>query len=100
MRILPPGLVAILMLALIVPAISFAESEDADIEKTNHIESTQSATNLPQTEHEGDKVEHSTNSVNSDMILFVTISAIVSVVGYSVWKVYKARRKAASKRLV
>ncbi|HEX5457063.1 MAG TPA: hypothetical protein VFX64_01610 [Candidatus Nitrosotalea sp.] len=99
MRILPYGLVAILMLALIVPAISFAESEDEDVEKTNHIEHTQS-TNLPQTEHEGDKVEHSTNPVNSDMILFVTISAIVSVVGYSVWKVYKARRKAAFKRLV
>jgi len=28
------------------------------------------------------------------LTLYVTISAIVGVVGYSVWKVYKIRRKA------
>jgi hypothetical protein len=32
------------------------------------------------------------------LTLYVTISAIFGVVGYSVWKVYKIRRKAAKMR--
>ena len=32
------------------------------------------------------------------LTLYVTISAILGVVGYSVWKVYKIRRKAAKMR--
>lgn len=34
------------------------------------------------------------------LTLYVTISAILGVVGYSVWKVYKIRRKAAKMRTV
>ena len=33
------------------------------------------------------------------LTLYVTISAILGVVGYSVWKVYKIRRKAAKMRV-
>lgn len=93
MGILSYGLLAALVLAMVLPAIAFAESE-------NEAGEAQPSAAGTQPEQEGDDAGHGTNSAASGLILLVTVAAIVSVVGYSAWKVYGARRKAASKRLV
>ncbi len=88
------------MFALIVPAIALAESENEANEGTDGIQEKQTTATAPQTEQEGSEAEHSVDSANSNLILFVTAAAIASVVGYSTWKVFKAKRRAASKSLV
>lgn len=87
---------ALVILAMSAPAIVFAETENEANEGTGEPVGAQSTTTG--TEHEGD--DNKTSSTNSDLILVVTIAAIASVVGYSSWKVYKIRRRAASKALV
>lgn len=76
MKISPYGLMTLVILGISAPTLVLAE-----------------------TENEGSD-EKSTNSTNSNLILFVTIAAITSVVGYSARKVYKIRRKSVSKALV
>jgi len=76
MKISPYGLMALAILGISAPTLVLAE-----------------------TEHEGND-EKAINSTNLNLVLFVTIAAIASVVGYSTWKVYKIRRRAASKTLV
>lgn len=96
MKISSYGLMALVILAMSAPAIVFAETENEASEGTSESAGAQStATGV---EHEGN--DNKTSSTNSDLILAVTIAAIVSVVGYSSWKVYKIRRRAASKALV
>ena len=87
---------ALVILAMSAPAIVFAETENEASEGTSESAGAQSTTT--DIEHEGD--DNKTSSANSDLILVVTIAAIVSVIGYSSWKVYKIRRRAASKALV
>lgn len=93
MKIAPYGLIALAILGICAPTLVLAETENEANEVTNNIGSKQT-----NTEQEG--AEHSTSSADSNLILFVTVSAIAGVVGYSGWKVYKIRRKAASKALV
>ena len=93
MKISPYGLIALAILGICTPALVLAETENEANEMTNGIGSKQI-----NTEQEG--AEHSTSSADSNLILFATVSAIVGVVGYSAWKVYKIRRRAASKALV
>jgi hypothetical protein len=88
---------ALVILAMSTPALVLAETENQENEVTNEITGKQST--VTNTEGEGSD-DRSTSYVNSNLILFVTIAAIVSVVGYSSWKVYKIRRRAASKALV
>ena len=93
MRIFPYGLVALVILVISVPTLVLAETEN----EANDGGSPQSTSD--QTEHEGSD-NRSTNLTYSNMILYVTIAAVSSVVGYSAWKVYKIRRKTASKKVV
>ena len=96
MKISPYGIMALVILAMSAPALVLAETENEANEGTSELTGTQSTT---ETEHEGND-NQSMSSANSDLILLVTIAAIASVVGYSSWKVYKMRRRAASKTLV
>ena len=98
MRISPYGLIVLTMLVIGAPTLVFAETENEANEGTNEIGEKQSASTTG-SEHEGND-DKSASSANSNVILFVTIAAIVSVVGYSAWKVYKIRRRDASKTLV
>lgn len=88
---------ALVILAMSAPALVLAETENQANEGTNEITGKQST--VTDTEREGSDYR-STSYVNSNLILFVTIAAIASVIGYSSWKVYKIRRRAASKALV
>jgi len=83
----------LVILSIGTPTLVFAQTENEANEGVSDGEK-QSSTST-ESEHEG-----STNSINSSLILFVTVIAIASVVGYSTWKVYKTKRKAASKNLV
>ncbi len=85
---------ALVILAMSTPALVFAENEANE----GASESTGAQSTTTGVEHEGD--DNKTTHTNSDLILVVTIATIVSVVGYSSWKVYKIRRRAASKALV
>ena len=95
MKIFPYGLMALVILAISAPALVLAETENDANEGTNENAAKQSTT-----EGEGND-DRSSSSANSNIILFVTIAAIASVIGYSAWKVYKIRkRRATSKTLV
>jgi Na+/glutamate symporter len=94
MRISPYGLMVLVILAIGTPTLVFAQTESETNEGANDVREKQSSTPT-ESEHEG-----STSSVNSSLILFVTVIAIASVVGYSIWKVYKTKRRAAPKKLV
>lgn len=98
MKISPYGLIALTMLVIGAPALVFAETENEANEGANEISEKQSASTTGE-EHEGND-DKSISSANSNVILFVTIAAIASVVGYSAWKVFKIRKRAASKTLV
>jgi heme/copper-type cytochrome/quinol oxidase subunit 2 len=54
---------------------------------------------LAQYEKEGDGQPDTMILTIFSLTLYVTISAILGVVGYSIWKVFKIRRKAAKMRL-
>ena len=97
MKISPYGLMALAILAISSPTLVLAETENEVNEGTSSISGKQLTTT--QTEHEGND-DKSSSSTSSNLILFVTIAAIASVAGYSAWKVYKIRRRAASKTLV
>jgi hypothetical protein len=96
MKIYPHGLMTLVILAMSSPALVLAETENEANEGSNEISEKQST--IPQTEYEGN--DKSTSSINSNLILFVTISAIASVLAYSSWKVYKIRRRSAPKTTV
>lgn len=87
MRVSPYGLVVLTILGISSPLLAFAEVENEATEGANEIKS---------------QAEHGENSgsANSDLVLFVTIAAIASVVAYSGWKVYKIRKRATSKATV
>jgi hypothetical protein len=97
MKISTYGIMALVILAMSTPALVLAETENEANEGTNELTGKQSTTT--ETEHEGSD-DKSMSSANSDLILIITIAAIASVVVYSSWKVYKMRRRAASKTLV
>ena len=54
---------------------------------------------LAQYEKEGDGQPDTMILTIFSLTLYVTIFAILGVVGYSIWKVFKIRRKAAKMRL-
>lgn len=90
MQISSYGLAILVILGISTPMFAFAEIENEANEGTNEINSQQAG-------HEGSE---KSGSVNSDLILFVTIAAISSVVGYSGWKVYKIRKRTTPKTVV
>ena len=94
MKVSPYGLIALAILGICTPTLVLAETENEANEITNDIGSKQ--TNAEQERG----AEHPTSSADSNLILFVTVSAIVGVVGYSAWKVYKIQKRATSKALV
>ena len=97
MKISSYGLIALVILGIGAPTLVFAETENEANEISNEIGTKQSS--VTQTENEENN-EKTTAYANSDLILFITIAAIATVVGYSAWKVYKIRRRSASKSLV
>lgn len=52
---------------------------------------------LAQYENEGDDQGTTMILTIFSLTLYITISAILGVIGYSVWQVYKIRRKAVKK---
>ncbi|MDR3782788.1 MAG: hypothetical protein P4K92_05745 [Candidatus Nitrosotalea sp.] len=54
---------------------------------------------IAQYENEGGGQPDMTILTIFSLTLYITIVAILGVVGYSIWKVYKIRRKAAKMRL-
>lgn len=54
---------------------------------------------LAQYEKEGDGQPDTMILTIFSLTLYITIFAILGVVGYSIWKVFKIRRKAAKMRL-
>ncbi|MDE1832482.1 hypothetical protein [Candidatus Nitrosotalea okcheonensis] len=52
---------------------------------------------LAQYENQGDNQGGTTILAIFSLTLYVTISAIFAVVGYSIWQVYKIRRKSIKK---
>ncbi len=55
---------------------------------------------IAQYENEGDRQPDTMILTIFSLTLYVTIFAILGIVGYSVWKVFKIRRKAAKMKLV
>lgn len=99
MRINPYGMMALAILAISTPSLVLAETENEANEGINNAYEKQSASTTSDTEHEGND-DNSSSYANSNLILYVTIAAIASVVAYSAWKVYKVRRKIPSKTTV
>ena len=54
---------------------------------------------LAQYEHSGDDQGRTTILMIFSLTLYVTISAIIVVVGYSIWKVYRIRRNTIKKSM-
>ena len=91
MRILTYGIMTLVILAISSPMLALAETENEEDKMTQK-------TSTSENENEGN--EMGANSVNSDLILYVTIASIGAVVSYSAWKIYKIRRKTTSKNMV
>jgi len=81
-------IVFLLLIALTssVPALALAESED-DEENENEERET----------GENEREDGIGGSDLSNTILHITLVAIASVVGYSAYKIYRARKKATKK---
>ncbi len=99
MRINPYGMMALVILAISTPSLVLAETENEANEGVNNVYEKQSASTTTDTEREGNN-NNSSSYANSNLILYATIAAIVSIVVYSAWKVYKMRRKVPSKTTV
>jgi hypothetical protein len=81
------GLIALVALTLIAPAIAIAESEDE--ENVGEREGSESG--------ERGEPESLTGSGTSSLILYVTIASIMGIIGYSAVRVYQARKRATKK---
>ncbi len=83
-------IVFLLLVAIstIIPALAMAESESDDEE--NEIGERESGEN----EREGEEIGRPDLS---NTILYITLVAIASVVGYSAYKIYRARNKSTKK---
>ncbi len=81
------GLIVLVALTMIVPALAAAESENEEREgnEANEREG-----------HESNE-RSGIGTDTSNMILYVTLAAIAAVGGYSAFKVYQARKKATKK---
>ena len=99
MKISSYGLLVLVILAASAPTLALADSDDDQGSYQTQQQSSPAPTST-QTEHPGSNTAHSANSTISSLVLYGTISAILWVVGYSSWKVYKVRRKIASRKLV
>jgi len=73
-------------LTISVPALALAEYED---DEANENEGRESG--------ENEREDGIGGSVLSNTILYITLVAIASVVGYSAYKIYRAREKATKK---
>jgi len=99
MKISSYGLLALVILVTSAPTIALAESDDDQGSYQNQQQPNQAPTST-QAEHQGSDTGHTIISTISSLVLYGTISAIVWVVGYSAWKVYKVRRKVAARNSV
>lgn len=98
MKILSYGLAAVAVLAMIAPALAFAESEN-EMGEAGYLQENHGTSATTQAEH-GDNAGQPSGYGNSLDILFATVAALVFVVAYSGWKVYMAKRKSARRSLV
>ena len=99
MKISSYGLLALVILVTSAPTIALADSDDDQGSYQIQQQSSPAPTST-QAEHQGSDTGHTVMSTISSLVLYGTISTIILVVGYSTWKVYKVRRKIASRTLV
>ena len=74
MKLFSYGLIALVIIAISAPTIALAQYENS-----------------------GDDQGSTMILTIFSLTLYVTISAIIAVVGYSIWKVYRIRRKVIKK---
>jgi len=74
MKLFSYGLIALVIIAISAPTIALAQYENS-----------------------GDEQGSTMILTIFSLTLYVTISAIIAVVGYSIWKVYRIRRKVIKK---
>lgn len=82
------GLIVLVALTMIAPAVAIAESENGEHEGNE-------ASERESGEREGN--ESLVGSYISGVILYVTLAAIVGIGSYSAFKVYQARKNATKK---
>jgi len=90
----------LLVLAILVtsaPTLAFADSDDAG--GSYQVQEKQSSPASTQTGQDENGGKTSIILTISIIVLYITISAILGVVGYSTWKLYKVRSKIASRKL-
>lgn len=100
MKISSYVLLALVILVSSAPAIALADSDDDQGSYQIQEQQSSPAPTSTQTEHQGSDTGHTVISTVSNLVLYGTISAILWVIGYSAWKVYKVRRKVSSRNLV
>lgn len=100
MKISSYWFLALVILVSSAPTIALADSDDDQGSYQAQGQQPSPAPPSTQTEHQGSEEGHTAIPTNSSLVLYGTISAILWVVGYSAWKVYKVRRKVASRNLV
>ena len=100
MKISSYGILALVVLVTSAPTMALADSDDSQGSYQIQEQQSSPAPTSTQTEHQGSDTGHTVISTVSNLVLYGTISAILWVVGYSAWRVYKVRRKVASRNLV
>lgn len=90
------GLITLVALTLIAPALAMAESENEENEG-NEREGTEANERESTEANESREHESAIGSGTSSLILYVTLAAIAGVAGYSAFRVYQARKKATKK---
>jgi len=100
MKIFSYELLAFVILVTSAPTMALADSDDEQGSYQIQEQQSSPAPTSTQTEHQGSDTGHTVISTVSNLVLYGTISAILWVVGYSAWRVYKVRRKVASRNLV
>ena len=94
------GILAFVILLASTPTLALADSDGDQGSYQAQQQQSSPAPVSTQTEHQESGTGHNVISAYSNLVLYGTISAILWVVGYSAWKVYKVRRKVASRNLV
>jgi len=100
MKISSYGLLTLVILVSSAPTMALADSDDGQGSYQIQEQQSSPAPTSTQTEHQESNTGHTIITTVSNLVLYGTISAILWVVGYSAWRVYKVRRKVASRNLV
>lgn len=95
------GLILLVALTMIAPALAAAESEGNEREENEDNEKEYGEReDHENNQRESENEEHEGNMMGSgasDIILYVTLAAITSIGGYSALRVYQAKKKATKK---